>query len=115
VKKTKQCPKCSSLRIGYLAEQPDVEKVIDRADGVGPFTPEIDTATRAVGHSAQTYETGFWDHNDIRLLLGSLEAYVCTDCGYHESYVKDPGSLEWEQLRGFAWVNPKGDDAGPYR
>jgi predicted nucleic-acid-binding Zn-ribbon protein len=115
LKKTRQCPKCSSLRVGYLAEQPDAEKVLDAGDSLGPFTPEIDASSRAVGYSANTIDTGFWDHGHIRLLIGKLEAYLCADCGYHETYVKDPDSVAWEKLRGFAWLNPETDGSGPYR
>lgn len=113
MKRSKQCPKCQSLRVGYLAAQADAD---DSFHSEGKHFSRAEEATnRPVGHSDQIVETGFWAFGDVRLLLGELEAYVCVDCGYHESYVKSPESLEWESLRGFSWVNPPQSGDGPYR
>ncbi len=91
MKKSKQCPKCDSLRIGYLESQPDKEEY-------GCYTDQV------VGR-----KTG-------KIPVGLLEAYVCTDCGYHETYVKDLPDVPWEKIDGFRWVNPpQQDEPGPYR
>jgi len=47
--------------------------------------------------------------------VGRLEAYVCADCGYHETYVKEPDAVPWDRIAGFAWVNPPPADTGPFR
>ncbi len=89
MKKSKQCPKCDGLKIGFLKLQ------ADRAQH---------SSARAVGKN----ESGIW--------TGNLEAYVCTECGYFESYVKAPEKLGWNDLMGFRWINPpQQDDPGPYR
>ncbi len=49
------------------------------------------------------------------MLIGSVEAYVCADCGYHETYVVDPDKLDWEQIRGLRWLNASPETQGPYR
>ena len=96
MKKTKQCPKCESRRVGHITYQPD-------ADGGR-------TAWRLVGRPRYP--------DSVKLdaaQLGVLEAYVCTECGYYESYVKDVDSVRWSELSGFRLVNPEPDKEGPYR
>jgi len=36
-------------------------------------------------------------------ISADAEAYVCTECGYFEEYVKDPGAVPWEKLAPFHW------------
>jgi hypothetical protein len=43
---------------------------------------------------------------------GDFEAFICGDCGYFETYLKDPSALI-RQLQGFRWLNTEQD--GPYR
>lgn len=33
-----------------------------------------------------------------------VEAFVCTECGYLEEYVKAPADVPWESLPLFRWV-----------
>ena len=47
--------------------------------------------------------------------VGVLEAFVCTDCGYVETYVKDPSTVSFEQIRGFTWVNEPNAQRGTFR
>ncbi len=97
MKRSKQCPKCESLRVGYLPSQPDA------AHGK--------VSARTVGNDLA--QKSMW--NIYRGLSGTLEAYMCADCGYYESYVKDVGLVELENLDGFRWVNPAKPKADPYR
>lgn len=97
MKRTKQCPKCESLRIGYLPSQPDV------AHGR--------VAERAVGNDPD--RESMW--NLHRGLAGTLEAYLCADCGYYESFVKDIERVQLDKLEGFRWVNPETPEPTPYR
>ena len=46
---------------------------------------------------------------------GELEAYVCTECGYYESYVRHPSDVPWNKLSGFTFLHPDTDSEGPYR
>ena len=88
MKASKQCPKCSSRRIGFLEMQADQTK----GSPVG----------RSLGF---TGEYGNYLGSARRDPIGLLEAYVCADCGYHESYVKSPELLQWQALAGFRWVD----------
>lgn len=100
MKKSKQCPKCHSLKIGLI------EKQIDRSG-------EYDTSrSRFVGeHKVPGL---LWGQNDER--VGTLAAYVCTACGYFESYVNGPESVPWNELVDFRWLNPAPPDSeGPFR
>lgn len=121
MKRTKQCPKCQSLRIGYLPDQPDADGVVTRPDtpGVDPGLPAFNSVderlpVRALGTSKESVERS-WLSLGLTPLLGRLEAYVCTDCGYHETYVASPATVRWDKLVGFAWVNDPGEPEGPYR
>ena len=96
MKASKQCPKCDSLRVGYL------EKVIDR----GKDASEKDAVV------GRTELEGWFGGCDF---VGELEAYVCADCGYFEQYVKSPEDVPYDKLQGFHWLNPEAAEAGPYR
>lgn len=94
MKASKQCPKCKSLRIGYLETQLDLAHA-------GPAQGYVGKGPGSI-----------WRHE----FIGALEAYVCADCGYHESYVKDVAAVRWERVEGFRWVNEDpGPGSGPFR
>jgi hypothetical protein len=113
MKRTKHCPKCQSRRIGHLAEQLDRD---DNVVGSGKDAGVMHEArSRAVGYVAEERDTGFFNYGVVRPVVGKLEAYVCTDCGYHESYVVEPRTIEWDRLVGFSWVNPETGTDGPFR
>lgn len=88
MKASRQCPKCTSKRIGFLEMQADQTKGSPTGRALG-FTGAYD------GYIGQSK----------RDPIGLLEAYVCMDCGYHESYVTAPDRLQWQQLAGFHYVN----------
>ena len=94
MKEGKQCPKCQSLRIGHLESVPD-----EAHGGI---------------HQASIYAS-FSVWSGRKDSFGILHAYLCTDCGYYEQYVKDVRSLPYDKLRGFSWVNPEHTQEGPYR
>lgn len=85
------CLKCRSESVGRLSSLPDTGK------------SETETHWQAVG----TLPDG--------ARVGVLEAYVCTKCGYLETYVKQPDQVPFEKITGFKWVNTSPDAAGPYR
>lgn len=94
MKKSKECPKCQSLRIGYVERLPDRD---GDAQGVGRYdaTPQSNFRTTWVTHE--------------------IEGYLCTDCGYLETYVRSPRSVPYQKIPGFRWVNPDVPDEGPFR
>jgi predicted nucleic-acid-binding Zn-ribbon protein len=96
VKASKRCPKCSSLKVGYL------EYVADR--GRDNYQESIVGLTEPRGKLLKTIEP-----------VGTLEAYVCAECGYHETYLKDPAAVPFEQIGGFHWLHDVTGAGQPYR
>ncbi len=48
--------------------------------------------------------------------LGAITVLVCTECGYHESYVNAPSEVPWNDLEGGVWINADAPDATvPFR
>ena len=94
MKKSKVCPKCQSLRIGY------VEKLKDYSGeslNIGMFDALADSAIRS------------------KWIRYEVEGYLCADCGYLETYVKSPESVDYRMISGFRWINPDPSEEGPYR
>jgi predicted nucleic-acid-binding Zn-ribbon protein len=90
VKRTKQCPKCHSLDVGYL------ERMLDYTT-LGPVAQ----------HLAQRV--------DNEGVVGQIEVYVCTGCGFLESYVRDHELMDFGQLSGFRFLNARDAKTTPYR
>lgn len=89
MKKSHRCPRCHSNRVGYLEEVKDSS--VDRL---------------VVGTTAATL---------FVKKIGALEAYLCADCGFYQTYVKEPRSISYEEIEGFHWLNPEQSRQGPYR
>ena len=112
MKASKQCPKCDSLRVGYLEALPDVH---DRSGGPGTTAPVKHQAVGVVvTRPAQKTFIGLVAP-EASVVQGELEAYLCADCGYFEHYVKSPEDVPFDKLEGFHWLNPEAAEAGPYR
>ena len=88
MKRTWQCPKCTSKRVGYF------ENVVDQSQR-GP-------SARKIGQA----QTGQMLGLTVVEAVGEIEAFVCADCGYFEEYVKGPQSIDWNAMRGFRWCQP---------
>lgn len=98
MKQTGICPKCESQKIGYL------ENVIQRT--------KADIGTQfVIGHcpaplGIEKSESG----GLIKVIkegpVGKLEAYLCCSCGFYETYIKEPSSIEYERIIGFKLINP---------
>ena len=54
-------------------------------------------------------------HETEYVPVGQLEAWVCTECGFYETYVKDPSTVPFDELDGFRWVHPRPVEGGPFR
>ena len=104
MKKEKCCPKCESLKIGYLSEVPD-------------FVDSNRYSTRRLAEPRPDPK-GKWQElmalSDDPSFYG-IEGYICTECGYLETYAKNPADIPFERLKGFAWVNPEETREGPFR
>ena len=100
MKARKQCPKCSSLRVGYL----ETRVSEDRGQGSTGPKPLPLGVTEHPGIFFTTQEA-----------FGELEAYLCADCGFLETYVKNPAETNYDELVGFHWLNPDSVEEGPYR
>jgi hypothetical protein len=88
-----KCIKCGSLAIGHLSR---------RFDHTAERGAELKTATLGV-------------IGTTRQGSGILESFVCTECGYLETYVADPSTVRFDQLRGFRWVNEPNAQQGTFR
>ena len=77
MKRTWQCPKCAGTRVGYFDEVSDADRI---------------RGARTLDRS----DKESW-------IAASVEAFVCTDCGYFEEYVKDAGNVAWDKLPHFRW------------
>ena len=84
MKRTRQCPKCNGRRIGYL------EGLADQGDHAHDRRIGKVSVGSVLGLQA------FTAHGDV-------EAFVCTECGYFEEYVKEPRAIEWDKMKGFRW------------
>lgn len=116
MKRSKQCPKCQSLRIGHLAFQVDANDVLVARDEEQDHQ-FINAARQAVSRSLGIRRTAIRiaEVGKVLPVVGQLEAYVCTACGYHETYVRDPKAVAWDDLQGFTWVNSEPPEDGPFR
>ncbi|GEM_PF-3259855 len=116
MKRSKQCPKCQSLRIGHIAFQVDANDVLVSRDEREDHQ-FINAARQAVSRSLGIQRTPRRVDGVGKALplVGQLEAFVCTECGYHETYVREPKTVPWNDLQGFTWVNPDPVADGPFR
>lgn len=85
MKRNWQCPKCQSTRVGYF------ENVVDQS--------QHGLSKRKIGEA----QTGSMLGLAVVEGVGEIEAFVCTDCGYFEEYVKEPQTINWSAMRGFCW------------
>ncbi len=93
MRNSNKCIKCGSLAIGHVAR---------RVDDNGDHKVTLNTMTLGV-------------LGQRRVGVGPLEAYVCTECGYMETYVIAPQAVSFEQVRGFRWLNEPNAERGPFR
>jgi len=86
MKNDHRCPKCGTTHVGHFATVMD----------------DIGAMTGVPRRLADARASGTW--NTKRLVV-EVEAYVCTQCGYFEEYVKDAQAVEWEQIDGFEYLD----------
>lgn len=96
MKESGQCPKCGSKQIGHL------DQVIQRTEGQASGVPVIGHTPAPVGIEQTELPGPFKVIKEGP--LGQLEAYLCGECGYFETYVKDPQGLNFDNLVGFRWI-----------
>ena len=89
MKRTGTCPKCGGKRIGRF------EYVAD----------ETDATTQPGKRRCLWWQSAGFFKGENR---ADVEAYACTECGYFEEHVKNPGAVAWEKLKPFSWHRPEG-------
>ena len=94
MKKNAICPKCNSKKIGYL------KNVINKTDSNSPSVA-VGYPKAPVGITVAGTKKMFGLSITQITGVGELEAYFCTDCGFFETYVKNPEKLDFEQIEGF--------------
>lgn len=88
MKLRRQCPKCQSPRVGYL------ETILDQqGDGAG--------SSQKIGKVSEKLMAF-----RVKTAAGETEAYICADCGYYETYIKNPDTISWDDMDKFHWLNP---------
>ena len=97
MKRTERCPKCDSSKICVV-------DVPSGCEVVGFFMHQ------PVGMAVEERFLG-----SSYVPVGQLESWVCTECGYLETYVKSPSTVPFEQIAGVRWVDPPAPEEGPYR
>jgi predicted Zn-ribbon and HTH transcriptional regulator len=111
MKHTRRCPKCSGQRIVRLAH------VLDAADwggaggthdpgrreGLQPVRRQLAVIVR----EAKSF--GLARRVDAEL-TAQTEAYVCTECGFFEEYVKAPSEIPWSGVEGAVPLDPIGGE-----
>jgi hypothetical protein len=96
MKRSWQCPKCQSFRVGYL------EALEDQGHQAGDRRIGKISVGSVLGFAAYTAH-------------GDVEAFVCTDCGYFEEYVKNAQAIQWDSMKGFRWCRPEAVGRPPVR
>lgn len=98
--RTGQCPKCGGTKIGYL------ENVLDVKSG-----NDLDFRIRVeeFRHLMATSVKKGWLRKEEHKAM--VEAYVCTDCGFFEEYVKAPDKVPWDALPLFRWHSTDADSS----
>ena len=86
-----RCPACGNARIAHAME------VLDRGDGDARKVMALN-------------KPSWWSDK----LVGELECFACTGCGWVEWYVKDPGGLR--EVKGqLEILDGEAPESGPYR
>ena len=91
------CPKCDSQEIGYL------ENVIHRT--------EAEIVSQSVrGHCSAPLGVERTESEGVIKIIkegpvGELEAYFCCSCGFYETYIKEPSSIQFENIIGFKMID----------
>lgn len=89
MRNSKRCPKCGGSKIGHIPTLYDA----DDTAAADNYRPEA---------AGLAFEQGWL--NVKSKPVGQLEAFVCGDCGFHETYVKAPQSVPFESIHGFRWL-----------
>ena len=97
LRKDYRCPKCDGIRVGHIERVHGVARGEARAIGLRPPQTYMGLEVMSVTAVART------------------EAFVCTECGYFEEYVKEPEKVPWDEIEGFTWCRGEPPESGPYR
>lgn len=83
MRNSRTCPKCQSRKLWVVerSEQPDKRSM----NGTHPLT--VTAAWVPNGKS------GFFEMGSERMVAGTFEVWVCTQCGFTEWYAKDANQV----------------------
>ena len=102
--KTGQCPSCDGGPIGFVESLPEEAHSAASYQAVGTMPYEPTWPVKK--HGKETTARG----TTTTTKAGTLEVFVCGQCGRLETYVQDPQWIPFERLNGFSWVgNPSAD------
>jgi len=87
MKRSWKCPKCNGTKIGYL------DNLYDSGGA-----EQARSRTLQMG---QEQEGGIFSQRHI--YKAEVEAFICTECGYFEEYVREPEKVRWDKLPFFRW------------
>ena len=89
MKNEHRCPKCGSTHGGYF------DTVMDDIGAIEAVPRKL----------ADARASGTWNLGPSAKAKAEVEAYVCTQCGYFEEYVKDAQNVDWEAIENFHWLD----------
>ena len=123
MKRHRACPRCMSRNVGLLESLPDQPPGDDGAlsyqalGSIGSYRAEYAASEPGKPTERPLKEGLVGEALKQRLLgrtweikSGTIEAYVCTECGYIERHVQDPAWVSYDRLTGFSWVNGPPDE-----
>ena len=99
MKKTGICPKCDSQKIGFI------ENVLNKTQGTVGSRQVVGYPKAPVGITRSETSSGFLGSIVRNTSAGELEAFFCTECGFFETYIKNPAELDYEKIEGFKMIN----------
>jgi len=97
MKQTHICPKCKATKIGYI------NNVINKTDTRAGSYSVVGYSNAPLGTTTSESKKSFGIKVVKKESIGELEAYICTSCGYYETYIKSP-SIQYENIDGFKWI-----------
>ncbi len=100
MKRLQLCPKCGGEEVGLVECLPDDT----RKQGISYMALGTAPADRSLMDGYMQGRRGAKSKPRVKpddLKVGTVEAYVCTGCGFTERHVQDPGWMDFLTIKGF--------------
>ena len=116
MKSSKRCPRCEAHWVGNLESLPELAaggtetyqalgiiryRMTVAVAGRG-VAPDVNVQIGPVGQVARFVVTPTGPQ--LTTKAGTIEAWICTRCGFLEQYLQDPQWLDLAKLEGFTWM-----------